>query len=309
MTLQPELAKAFDQFLAKARSATLAQFDQDGLAWLCLVPDWTVPLASSCRFPTGSASIDQFVDDAVAAGLSKTWETIGPDGEPVRWFSATDDRRAELVQHLWRQDLVAEARKIADRLKKAAGSPARPASPALEIWTALVRAATARGSATKSAEALWLNVRNYVDNDNTGSALDWIYAGEALVPLLGAPMAVAVSRCRRYLERRYRRRIDDRYLRHLLPRREQEAEVAKLLDGPDSEWALHIIGMGGVGKTMLIRSLTAGPFAKQRQIPVARVDFDHIDPDYPLSRPGQLLVELSVELSALFTKRRSRKAL
>jgi hypothetical protein len=300
MILQPEIAKAFDELLARARAATLARFDERGLAWLCLVPDWTEPLASSCRFPSGAVSIGEFVDDTAAVGLTKTWETIGPLGEPVRWFSATDDRRVELVQYLRdtrQQDLIAEARTIADRLRKVAGSSA----PALQNWAVLVRAAASRRGALSSAETLWAQVRDFADRDDTGPALDWIYAGEALGPLLGAPMTAAVARCRRYLERRYRRRIDDRYLRRLLPRREQEAEVGRLLDGPDDLWALHIVGMGGVGKTMLIRSLTAGPFAQRYKIPVARIDFDHINPDYPLSRPGQLLVELSVELSALFT--------
>jgi hypothetical protein len=304
VTLQPEMAKAFDKLLARARSATLAQFDQRGLAWLCLVPDWPVPLADSCRFPSGAVSIGEFVDDTAAVGLTKTWETIGPGGEPVRWFAATDDRRAELVKYLrdtWPQDLIAEARTIAGRLGNVPGPVARLAAPALQSWAGLVRAAASRKGARSSAETLWAQVRTFVDRDETGQALDWIYAGEALGPLLGAPMTAAVARCRRYLERRYRRRIDDRYLRRLLRRREQEAEVGRLLDGSDDVWALHVVGMGGVGKTMLIRSLTAGPFAERYKIPVARIDFDHISPDYPLSRPGQLLVELSVELSALFT--------
>lgn len=303
-TASADLEKAFDQSLAKARSAGLARFDPRGLAWLCLAPDWTVPLARWCKFPTGSVSIEQFVDNAVAAGLCKTWETMGPDGSALRWFSVTDDRRRDLVQYLQdtlgQRKLVAEAGRIADQLQAATASPSQVAAPALRIWADLVLAASR--SAAAGADALWRKVQELVDrDDNTGSALDWIYAGDALVPLLGAPMAAAVARSRRYLERRYRRRIDERYLRRLLPRREQEAAVDSLLHGPDDGWALHVIGMGGVGKTMLVRSLAAGPFAQRRPLSVARVDFDHISPDYPLTRPGQLLVELSVELSARFT--------
>jgi hypothetical protein len=76
MILQPEIAKAFDELLVRARAATLARFDERGLAWLCLVPDWTEPLASSCRFPSGAVSIGEFVDDTAAVGLTKTWETL-----------------------------------------------------------------------------------------------------------------------------------------------------------------------------------------------------------------------------------------
>jgi len=198
MTLQPDLAQAFDRLLAKARSETLTQFDQHGLAWLCLVPDWTVPLASKCQFPTGPVSIDAFVEETAAAGLSKTWETIGPRGEPVRWFAATGDRRAELLQYLrsnWRQrDLIAEARKIADQLRAATVGPAaQPQAPALAIWSNLARAATSHGGEANSADAfLWATVRQYVDRGDTGSALDWIYAGDALGPLLGAPMTAVL---------------------------------------------------------------------------------------------------------------------
>jgi hypothetical protein len=69
---------------------------------------------------------------------------------------------------------------------------------------------------------------------------------------------------------------------------------------PEAPWALHLRGVGGVGKTMLIRYLASGRYAAERElapIPVARVDFDHIRPDYPVRRPVQLLLELADELA------------
>ena len=71
--------------------------------------------------------------------------------------------------------------------------------------------------------------------------------------------------------------------------------------GPDAEqWALHLRGVGGVGKTMLIRYLASGRYAAERDepaFPIARVDFDHMNPDYPVRRPVQLLLELADELA------------
>ena len=51
---------------------------------------------------------------------------------------------------------------------------------------------------------------------------------------------------------------------------------------------------------MLIRYLASGRYAAERglpPIPVARADFDHISPDYPVRRPVQLLLELADELA------------
>ena len=66
------------------------------------------------------------------------------------------------------------------------------------------------------------------------------------------------------------------------------------MNRPGEPWALHFVGMGGVGKTMLIRYLS-GAFtaAGGADIVMTRVDFDHISPRYPVEQPGQLLRELA----------------
>ncbi len=63
---------------------------------------------------------------------------------------------------------------------------------------------------------------------------------------------------------------------------------------------MHYLGAGGLGKTMLLRQVTAR-LAPERGIPTARVDFDHLSPDYPIARPGQLLLELLDELQSFVT--------
>ena len=104
----------------------------------------------------------------------------------------------------------------------------------------------------------------------------------------------------RRIELLYRRTLDLSHLRRFLPRQEQIEEFWRLLDGDDAAWAVHYLGPGGLGKTMLMRQVTAR-LAPDRGLPTARVDFDHLSPDYPIAKPGQLLLELLDELQSFST--------
>ncbi|MGH2536502.1 MAG: AAA family ATPase, partial [Candidatus Promineifilaceae bacterium] len=123
----------------------------------------------------------------------------------------------------------------------------------------------------------------------------WLETAAPLAELFGAELAAAVRLGQRRLELAYRRRQDERHIARFLHRQEQLAAFERLLAGDGGVWALHYLGVGGVGKTMLLRYLTArlGP---ERGLPAARIDFDYISPDYPVRRPGQLLLELAAEL-------------
>ena len=79
--------------------------------------------------------------------------------------------------------------------------------------------------------------------------------------------------------------------------------MARTTGGP-----LHLIGPGGVGKTMVVRYATClmtqapgspcsdDPRPFGREAAVARVDFDYLNLDYPRINPGLLLVDLAAEL-------------
>ena len=113
-------------------------------------------------------------------------------------------------------------------------------------------------------------------------------------------MELAVDRSRRLLSLGTRRRQDGRALQRYLDRPELSGAVDRLLRSDTRQWALHLRGVGGVGKTMLIRYLASGRYAAKRDrpaIPIARVDFDHMSPDYPVRKPVQLLLELADELA------------
>ncbi len=109
-----------------------------------------------------------------------------------------------------------------------------------------------------------------------------------------------MGRLRRMLERELRKGQDKVALARYLDRQELSGAVARLLAPDADQWALHLQGAGGVGKTMFIRYLASGEFARRQgltPIPLARVDFDHMPADYPVTKPVQLLLELADELA------------
>jgi tetratricopeptide (TPR) repeat protein len=125
-------------------------------------------------------------------------------------------------------------------------------------------------------------------------ALDWIDTGAALAEPLGDELAAMVRYAKRRVELIYRRIQDERYLEDFLERGEQITAFRELLDDRGQAWALHYIGAGGVGKTMLLRYLSE--YATQQGRLTSRVDFDYLSPDYPFRRPGELLLALMAEL-------------
>ena len=176
--------------------------------------------------------------------------------------------------------------------------PDDPVSPAMARWVKLA----GQGAADPAQAAAWLDRRlaELVGDGESGQALAWVDTGKLLVPVLGQELDSVVSVGLRRIELLYRRSLDLGHLRRFVARREQIEEFWRLLDGDGTTWAVHYLGAGGLGKTMLLRQVTAR-LAPERGIPTARVDFDHLSPDYPIARPGQLLLELLDELQSFVT--------
>ena len=146
---------------------------------------------------------------------------------------------------------------------------------------------------------------------DTDEALRWIEAAAPLAELFGGEMLAAVQRAGARLELFHRRDFDRRHLRRFLERAEQMQAFDDLLSSPPNEWALHFIGLGGVGKTMLVRHLTLLLTDDERfegRAACARVDFDHLSPEYPTAAPGLLLERLSTELALYGQTRASSRA-
>ena len=178
------------------------------------------------------------------------------------------------------------------------GSPDDPVSPAMARWAELA----SQGASDPAQAAAWLDRRlaELTADGESGQALAWVDTGKLLVPVLGQELESVVSVGLRRIELVYRRSLDLGHLRRFVARQEQIEEFWRLVDGDGTAWAVHYLGAGGLGKTMLLRQVTAR-LAPERGIPTARVDFDHLSPDYPITKPGQLLLELLDELQSFAT--------
>lgn len=150
----------------------------------------------------------------------------------------------------------------------------------------------------------WLDerIRSRIEAGAESEALGWMRMAEAFLGAMGKPLEMVLELNERRLELAYRREVEERYLRSFLERREQLEAFRELMAGEgERPWALHYLGVGGVGKTMLLRHLL---YRELRDVPSARVDFDYLKPEYPAVRPGQLLLELADGLR-IFSRGRS----
>lgn len=152
-------------------------------------------------------------------------------------------------------------------------------------------------------------VQACIDANDRGAALAWLNAARFLEPIAEGDLVTARLTGKHRVDLMYRRAMDEHHLRRYMDRTELSNAFCQLRDGPDDRWALHYLGMGGVGKTMLIRHIvTRLAIREGRRIATAIVDFDHMNPEFPSRKPGQLLAELAADLriyggSSLIEKR------
>jgi len=231
-------------------------------------------------------------------------------------FWMPDTARAAVIEELRRRRdfrwLQQTAGRIGASVREAARSVAVPAP--LARWAELAVAALTYArespaqqpidpptlSSQAAASHLDRRIAELLAAGDTGQALTWLDTARSLSPLLLGEFEVSVLANTRRVELVHRRWLDRRRLERFLPRAEQLGAFEDLLDQPDGAkgaWALHYLGVGGVGKTMLIRHLTA-ELAPARDALTSRIDFDHLNPDFPRRRPAQLVVELAAELEA-----------
>jgi hypothetical protein len=292
-TLNREALKLEVQALMdEMRQQRLARFESRPLAWLALVPAWTYRLAQLCGFPTGGLPLNDFFQQVASSGLcTRSTDSI--------WMP--DSTRAEVLEDLRQQknvDFLQESSEIGQRILKVAHDNKNLVSPLVFRWAEL--AVQTKPGLREAGRWLDNQIQNLIKKDDTGEALAWVRTGTDLAQVLRGELELQVALGNNRVEREYRRRQDERHLQHFLPRQEQIENFHKLLEGSDEIWALHYIGIGGVGKTMLMRYITAR-LAPECNALTSRVDFDHISPDYPVYTPGQLLVELADQLRPFFS--------
>ncbi|MEU8242652.1 ATP-binding protein [Actinoplanes missouriensis] len=285
-----QFAELSARFARRTRgSSVFRELGEEPALWLALPPSWTTGTAELARFP---APVLPFVRDAAQASLIEVNDSGA--GDVTFWLRDRDTLLNRCLDHFGPAHVQEVAATIAGRVLDAEHD-GHDIGAAVHDWASLVLT----GHGHIPGDALLSRVRDAVAAGDLARAMTALATAEALGPL--APhLASAVVRARRLVHVGYRRRHDIRALDAFLTRDEQITAIRDLVAGDPQSWALHLIGMGGVGKTMLIRYLSCGLFARDQRMPVfpvARVDFDHLSPAYPMRRPVQLLVELADELA------------
>lgn len=297
----------------------LAQFPLRALTWLALAPEWPLGLAEQ-GFPAveGLAS-----GEAVGAQLAAIYDARvcqsadSDDGRGrIFWMNpAQQSSVLELLKKLPDDGLMSSGLRnfLRQQLSEAsaamerASATGRALNAPLRRWIELARSA-------ETDDGLAKLLRDKVEQAITGAeqsrqvvspeALRWIKAAKPFVEWFGEPVEWAVAQTSRRLELFYRRAYDERSLKNYYQREGQERAFEELMEGadegrppgsPERPWALHYVGLGGAGKTMLLRHISA-QVAKAKNLAVARVDFDRLNPDYPSRAPGLLLMSFAEEL-------------
>ncbi|GAA2770269.1 hypothetical protein GCM10020219_043590 [Nonomuraea dietziae] len=257
---QARAVTGLQEELERLRAQRFAAYPAATLAALALLPRWTDTLARTAEL------------GAVPEELVESTMLLLDDGGQERAFWVRESVRAELGAYLRREH--------ADTLRRA-----------LRRLTGLLY----------RVDHDWFTVADVHEKDPTGLRLlrevsDRVEAGrlpeaarlvataEALADVLGGHLTGSARRAAWRLARATREAEDAHRLRHYQRRDEIEEEM---LVGPS--WAVHLLGSGGAGKTMLVRRLAT-------RVTTARVDFDHLDPRYPESRPGEMFTALAVDL-------------
>lgn len=341
------------QFREEQQRKRFKGLGPESLLWLALPAAWTPQLAEACGFPTRpTGNLNDFLNEVIGRGLasvSRQMKRVGNGVETTELLLVSDLDRAQIidsflashpftynpteqnvgsyVQQMFTGDkggprdlrsvLEEVGRRMVDVGPKVQGVP-----PLVLLWAELAAQA---GDSRRAAAYFEQSTEEAFKQRNAGRIQDWVEAARPLVALLEKdiqdPYATVLTRSIRLAQRRmellHRRNIDNTHLDDYFRRLEQVRAFNDLMDGPDDLWALHYLGAGGAGKTMLMRDLTLyltgdeNPLAVGSNYPVtvrevkprpevvvARVDFDYLNADYPRIDPGQLLTELAEELQA-----------
>ena len=290
----------------------LASFPERTLLWLALIPFCTVSLAEACAFPIGQEgeNVHALFTRLYEEGLCD-FKQAGPDliieDEKVRLqpanaendcFSLTPAVRTDIFQRIQLDPAQGMAKllheiKLLGQAVLDAKQREITVPPLVARWANLARAAdsTAAVAGHFTQETEKLLAANQINE-----VVRWIEAARPLVEVLEGDLAMAVEQASRRMALHHRRSYDEQDLTRFLKREEQIAAFNKLLDKKSkSAWALHFVGPGGVGKTMLMRYITAH-LVKERGASVARIDFDYSNPGYPSRAPALLLDQFAQEL-------------
>ncbi|GAA0247290.1 hypothetical protein GCM10010492_53660 [Saccharothrix mutabilis subsp. mutabilis] len=280
----------------EAHADSFGRFDARTLCRASLVPRWNADLAADLGL-VPAPGFDDLVSRLEAAGLVE--RGIDPEG---------GDRSGAPHEAFWVR--ARRRREVGDHVRKRLGGAV--VRQEYERLCDLIRGRWTGNDQLRR----WLEVREFRDDpsgkllmdrvdallgagDLSGAA-ETVATARLVGDVLGGALEGAVKRAQWRLDREYRTADDLDHLRGYFRRAGIEAAIHRLVAADDDQrWALHLMGDAGVGKTMVLRYLASGRLAEDFGLdpfPVARVDFDHLDPRYPEQRPVELLVALTDQL-------------
>ncbi|WP_214319808.1 ATP-binding protein [Nonomuraea sediminis] len=242
----------------RLRQRRFAGYPSHHLALLALIPLWDDELAEV-------AGLAPMPDSE----LVESTTVLREDGSEERVFWIRESVRPELGAYL--RAMVPEVLRMAVETAEA-----------LSGLIPKLRHSLLALEDDPSGLRLLFEVERLVEGGAVPEAARLVATAKAVAEVVGGYRVGSARRAEWRLARAAREAEDAHYLRHYQPREEIEAAV----NGADS-WAVHLLGPGGSGKTMLIRHLG---------LRTARVDFDHLDPRYPENRPGEMFLALAVDL-------------
>ncbi|WP_103352795.1 ATP-binding protein [Amycolatopsis sp. CA-128772] len=289
-----ELLRRLEQRQHEASARALAEFDARSLCLLSLLPEWTPTLAEQLELH-GNRKLAEFVDKLAWADLVEHRSAAGGQLASF-WIRAR--RRHEVGDYL-RDKMGVEA--VVGFYGDVCSRVARLDPPELRAWIRV-----REFHADPSGRELLSTIESMLHRQDLPAAATMVATSRVVCEVVGGPLEDAVKRAQWRLDREYRTRDDLGHLTGYHRRAEIEDALTALVTGADGPWALHLFGNAGVGKTMTVRYLASGKLAEDNgmpRFPVARVDFDHLDPRYPERRPAELLVALTDELLGFATTR------
>ncbi|MEU6998482.1 hypothetical protein [Nonomuraea sp. NPDC046570] len=289
------MTQGFHAELERARqdadAAVFGAFAPEELARLALLPEW--PMSLALRLPLSPPGrLPELLAGLRELELIESAPVLRADGTEEISFWVRESSRSSLGSYLRRHHhevLDAQLRRLREHLTEGVDLPA---------WSPAWLSAATEYHDDPSGLSL-LRDATPADDDLLPDAARLVATVKSLGEVVGGHLADSARRAGWRVAQAGRRLEDVHFLRHYHPRAEIEAAIRSVLFGSSGTWAVHLLGLGGVGKTMLIRRLSSGGFARGGEAgepTVARVDFDHIDPRYPEDRPGEMLLALAVDL-------------
>jgi hypothetical protein len=294
MMQSPDIGALSDSLLGEAKVPA------DTLLWMALAPDrtWTLPLAEACGFPGNPG-------ETVRQTLNRLCESdFARFKEP--FYTADASYRPLILQNYLKTP--GRFSKLRAALAATGGALNRQTVEALAPSTAKWASLAAASAGTGAADLFDQVVEG--SGSDTAAILTWIDTARPLAALLARDvdnsLDLAIRRAAQRVERLHRTKADREHLHCFLKRDEQLAAVERLL-ADEEHWALHLIGAGGVGKTMLVRHISSD-FAAEKNLITARIDFDYLNADYPRLAPGLILWSFIQELQVYDTTGEARRS-